>query len=1082
MALANETVCVETNQFTTPYNDNELIPAFQGIMFDLSSLTTGLEIWAIEFDVRLDVAESLEVEIFTKPNGFIEDMSNEDAWTKVADAKAKPRPNGNGVVVSDVDFDPIVLQAMQRQAMYIQMKGPWIDVRAEALDKTGESQKQTDDMVIFVGAGLDSRFADHVSTSIDPQFSGVIHYRKRVPCEQGILTRVEFPLLIGHVPNPVFLGLLQDALDEIVQEQLLKAAHFRDMVTDFALRFGQATEIETVSSDIECPEEWEYCPTLFLNGILALRHDDKLRPGQLRFQVYRAAAAIVGELRKKIALLEIIYIGPQPSAASFHMTFVGAPDELLHEDVDFFEQANTMFLDTNIKEKSDGIQILDTVTYRSRERRLRGLFSEMTLSGQILGVQPGFLPLGSFVLEVSDEMHSSKANYVKMLQFGLSMLSNGVMVSSNAFEDVRDMTVSLDYYKITDVTLGPQSSPAFSFQGAMILLSVILAIAVPLTAYFCLRSAKAREQDRKAVTAYREKTREDRRNKREESSVEATTAKSLEENFTDELDAAFELGYEEYKKKVEICGLNALSHHDLATNETSLHKISSQHGKKLERSASTHSLSLSLNHSIVDSELDDDLSGSSFETDCDDNNDAASIASGSVSVASGASLRSERSLLSVFLEKQAEKQRNQGLQMSSDHSSSMPDIPFRDSLRAQTEHGPRRGLSYMGSQYNDPRHGVVRAHSSDLSIMRGRNPHPQRGQGPVRTKSDPNISLDTDFRLNFDRPSRHQAPGQLGSSKRSFSEHLPHQQITRPGNLHRVAPQRQNSEGSSKADPERGLESQLSQRLHHLLPPSAKDNSSREGPTDKPALCPTRKSSSLSMPDSKEKLQLPDQSARVLLKLRRESARALVPEKDQIEKNRNAPGRAASDEERSQTLESNAMRTRRAPSRHTSAPLSQCVHLSLHDDMIRQRECLAEEFLDSDESTNSDSTKEMTDETSSPSSEGKVLKSCAPRERPRKKRSTDEKVPTESRNAEKLSRKIDKFLSDSHIGGMQISDEKKKKSKNKKKKKGKKKGKNPEEGSCSDCDISVGAQSLDEHVLVYGQKKQKRGKRPKAYV
>lgn len=158
-------LCVTLHDLKTKYNENPAIPAYSGIMFDVSS-RRDMELIAMEIDIRLDQATTLDVEIFTTAGSFLANIHNESMWTKLADSKATVAPDGRGIIVPEKDFTPLKMKEREKRSFYIQMKGPWIDIRAEALDKTGELQQQSDDLTVFVGVGLNSSTSSYLAQSI----------------------------------------------------------------------------------------------------------------------------------------------------------------------------------------------------------------------------------------------------------------------------------------------------------------------------------------------------------------------------------------------------------------------------------------------------------------------------------------------------------------------------------------------------------------------------------------------------------------------------------------------------------------------------------------------------------------------------------------------------------------------------------------------------------------------------------------------------------------------------------------------------------------------------------------------------
>jgi hypothetical protein len=715
-------------------------------------------------------------------------MHNESAWTLLADTKPRVSADGRGVIIPESDFLPLKLKPREKRSFYIVMNGPWIDVRADALDKTGEVQQQTDDMAIFVGVGLTSRFPEEFDRTVAPQFSGSFHYRKAADCNDvGAETKVNLQFLVSQAPNPVFLGIVKAALDDLIEEKLLLAPPFNDFVSTFSLQKGEETEIATIFSDIECPDDWDQCPSVALNPTLSFKHARQMRSGQLRYQLSRFGEAIAEAIGAKLQLSEILYVGMRPMETTFQLSFPGLPHTQNPEDIEYLETVTTIFLDDTVQERTDLVEVLDVVAFdQTSQRRLRGLSSDFSMSGTIFGVQGGFLPQENFVIQMKEAFKTETDQYMSMLSSGLVRSRQGATLSSPAFENIT--TVGADVFA-KQVTPGTWEETSIFSSSAFSATTLIYVAGALLFAFFCwlIYNRKQRAKYKEEVTEYRDTMKADRLNKREEirQSIEsqsegALTAESLHNQYEDELEAAFELGYDAYKKKVEVCGLDPLSAHDLVDGGTTLRKSDGTGSVKLERtsvhgdSSSHSSLSLHLTIEDVLSDVDDDLSDSDSDSSFAGDSCDASVASGAESVvsrASHASSASGRSLLSAFMEKQSEKQAQKGLHISggssvvsnlsgSLHAPRGVSRSRSDDLKSYSEHGTRHvtpsSHSYMASQYAVSKRGVRRAVSDDGLIALAREVQtinenlPSQPESPGPTRRAPSRSKSHTMTLRHD--------------------------------------------------------------------------------------------------------------------------------------------------------------------------------------------------------------------------------------------------------------------------------------------------------------------------------------------
>jgi hypothetical protein len=147
-----------------------------------------------------------------------------DQWQIIARAEAIPMdPNdtSKGALIPIDKFMPVLIDKKQRRSFYVTMNGPYLDYTANALQKSGELHRSSDDMNVLVGAGFSAnRFPESgIDTSVDPQFAGVIHYKKNNDCDKLLIsTSVVYNFLF----NQPFLApetplRVNTAIDETVE-------------------------------------------------------------------------------------------------------------------------------------------------------------------------------------------------------------------------------------------------------------------------------------------------------------------------------------------------------------------------------------------------------------------------------------------------------------------------------------------------------------------------------------------------------------------------------------------------------------------------------------------------------------------------------------------------------------------------------------------------------------------------------------------------------------------------------------------------------------------------------------------------
>lgn len=244
--------CVATTSLNTTYNDVAEVPPYTGIMFEIFA-RTNIEILTFEMDLRMENATDLSVEIYSLEGPFALLVNNASAWELVAKTVAIPEPGGNGVIVPVGDFSPVKMAERTKRSFYVTMKGPYLDHRVNALQKTGEVQISMPDIEIFVGAGLtEYKFPGKIDRLVQPQFAGVIHYTKTADCNKIVSTTlVEYKLLLDRVD--LFLeanAAIAAAIDKLMQSNEVLNGY----VEEFKLQIAQpaVTEKQAFSSTYLC--------------------------------------------------------------------------------------------------------------------------------------------------------------------------------------------------------------------------------------------------------------------------------------------------------------------------------------------------------------------------------------------------------------------------------------------------------------------------------------------------------------------------------------------------------------------------------------------------------------------------------------------------------------------------------------------------------------------------------------------------------------------------------------------------------------------------------------------------------------
>jgi hypothetical protein len=263
----------------TPYNSNEDVPTFCGLLFQLD-VYSNITITSLDVDVRFPASTSTSTSTSTDASSTVNVnrpkvdvyyrrgpytaagsgtggggsswLSNSANWTHVYRGKADRDSNRTeGVKLSPANFTSIQAQSGDIISLYVAMKGPFVDSTANALLKAGEALVVGNDFRINVGSGLtDVDFPQLINTTIDPGFAGVVHYQVQsdvdlepssatpaAPCASAnatdhrapnvTITELVFPMLWSSNGTNVTIDAINLIVEQAMQ-QYLKRWHGRD--------------------------------------------------------------------------------------------------------------------------------------------------------------------------------------------------------------------------------------------------------------------------------------------------------------------------------------------------------------------------------------------------------------------------------------------------------------------------------------------------------------------------------------------------------------------------------------------------------------------------------------------------------------------------------------------------------------------------------------------------------------------------------------------------------------------------------------------------------------------------------------
>lgn len=233
LGLQDDICGVDT--FNTKYNDIPEIPPYLGILFSVRSRAQPLEILTLELDLRLEDDSDTSIEVYTYDGIFDIVFSDASKWKQVANTKVvrNPRGAGAGALIPVTDFNTITLGSNERVSFYITMRSPLIDFNVDVFMKPGQLAIENDDLSVFVGSGLtEYKFPSEVDTLLDPQFAGVIHYKRTLEtCGIREITAVTYQFLVMDPLNASVLDIIAARTDQKINDLLRNNENILEMQT-----------------------------------------------------------------------------------------------------------------------------------------------------------------------------------------------------------------------------------------------------------------------------------------------------------------------------------------------------------------------------------------------------------------------------------------------------------------------------------------------------------------------------------------------------------------------------------------------------------------------------------------------------------------------------------------------------------------------------------------------------------------------------------------------------------------------------------------------------------------------------------
>lgn len=389
--------CGTFERLNTTYNDENAIPPYLGVMFELFS-KIDMEILTLEIDIRFENGvEDLWIEVYTKEGPFGAYVGDESAWTKVAESEMVRAPEGVGAIIPVEDFTPVPMPRRTKRSFYITMKEAYIDFTAYALQKTGEIYIKGGDFDVLVGSGLtEYKFPAEVDRILDPQFAGVVHYKRvSTSCEE--LTSeatVEYRFLFSQDMESSFYQTMNASFEGFVSQMLETNPNLISWVEQYGLT---NTGIETMSVPFsgQCPPVWTVCPTTYITTKLTFEHGDSLNDGLVRFELLSATDSAIGFANAAGQGVQAVYLGEKSVSVDFSFTLTGTPAVSMDEiQRNYFGEVCLSFAKSTASERYSavlGVIIDEQINQRRRSLRANRRTNNsgsLSVTGKIVGSLP----------------------------------------------------------------------------------------------------------------------------------------------------------------------------------------------------------------------------------------------------------------------------------------------------------------------------------------------------------------------------------------------------------------------------------------------------------------------------------------------------------------------------------------------------------------------------------------------------------------------------------------------------------------------------------------------------------------------
>ena len=458
-----------------PFNFNNDVTAFQGMMFNLKGRGGFVEVLTLELDVRITADTDLAVEVYTYDGDYSAVHGDPGAWDLLADTYWVLNPDSSGgAVLPSHDFRPFTLGDGEMKSLYIKMKGPWIDNSINVFLNDGEIvPNENEQVVIYPGAGLTEDFPVSYDASYLPIFAGAFHLRTQATCPEKPETKVQYLIVTDRVVTDIMLANIAESVDMTMDTIFRVDTNLVGLQNDHNVQQVDKSVSFEVSYELDkC--RWERCASI--ETTVTWTHSEDLDVNEFLYRMYTHTKMVTDEIQYILPDKSLVrYIGKEATKVEYQFILKDVKggkgmdqsqeDYFVKHTLDFINSAAEDFsieaLSIDIDEKSfissfGDVENNDGIQENNGDSRGLQEIGQMELKGRLLGTRYSFMSEAEFALQIQNLYYNpgKVRDYVQKMAFEVNL--PGPMSEFDRHEFFHDL-VMID--GTVEVKLGEEMQP-----------------------------------------------------------------------------------------------------------------------------------------------------------------------------------------------------------------------------------------------------------------------------------------------------------------------------------------------------------------------------------------------------------------------------------------------------------------------------------------------------------------------------------------------------------------------------------------------------------------------------------------------